>query len=133
MKLTAKARYALRILLDIAQNATEEKPRTLKEISEEQGIGEKFVSRLVLNLRDAGMITAARGRVGGYRLAKKPKDITLLEIIEVAQGPICVVECLGEKACERALTCAPKIVWSEVNEAIRSSLKTVTLKKVLSK
>lgn len=133
MKLTAKARYALRILLDIAQNATEEKPRTLKEISEEQGIGEKFVSRLVLNLRDAGMITAARGRVGGYRLAKDPKDITFLEIIEAAQGPICVVECLGEKACERALTCAPKIVWSEVNEAIRSSLKTVTLKKVLSK
>lgn len=133
MKLTAKARYALRILLDIAQNATEEKPRTLKEISEEQGIGEKFVSRLVLNLRDAGMITAARGRVGGYRLAKDPKDITLLEIIEAAQGPICVVECLGEKACDREKTCAPKIVWSEVNAAIRSSLKTVTLKKVLSK
>lgn len=133
MKLTAKARYALRILLDIAQNATEEKPRTLKEISESQAIGEKFVSRLVLNLRDVGMVTAARGREGGYRLAKAPKDISLLEIIEAAQGPICVVECLGEKTCERAPACAPKLIWGDVNEAIRSSLRNVTLKKVLSK
>ena len=132
MKITAKARYALRILMDIALNEKRERPRTIKEIADEQGIGEKFISRIVVTLREAGMISSSRGREGGFRLAKAPCDISLLAIIEAVQGEIALVDCVASRTiCTRSEACVTRTVWSDVNLLIRSTLQTVSLEQIL--
>lgn len=132
MKITAKARYALRILMDIALNEKRNHPRTIREIADEQGIGEKFISRIAVSLREAGMIHSSRGPDGGFRLAKAPCDISLLAIIEALQGEISIVDCISpDESCPRKGTCVTRTVWSDVNTLIRSTLRTVTLEQIL--
>ena len=128
MKITAKARYGLRILLDIALFERTDHPRTIHEISVSQGISEKFISRLVVPLRAKGMIRSVRGKQGGFRLARAPEDITLLDVLEALEGEVSVVDCVAcEDACERAVTCAARSVWLDVNEAVKQALRSLTL------
>lgn len=134
MKVTAKARYGLRILLDVAMNETHARPRTIKEIADAQDISEKFISRIVVTLRQKGMIRSARGKLGGFRLAKAPADITLLSVIEALQGPISLVDCVTDaQACGRARACAARSVWTDVNTAVRTALQGITLENVLAR
>ncbi len=134
MKITAKARYGLRILLDIALNETKEQPRLMKDICKAQDLSEKFTSRLVIPLRTHGMIHSIRGKAGGFRLAKSPTDITLLDVIEALQGPICVVDCLKDPGkCPREAKCATRIAWADVNVALKNALRAITLDSVIAK
>lgn len=134
MKISAKARYGLRILLDVALHETHARPRTIKEISDAQGISEKFISRIVVPLRKEGMIKSERGKLGGFRLAQAPSDITLLAVIETLQGPISLVDCVADKAsCKRSPTCVARSVWTDVNTAVRAALRGMTLETVLER
>ena len=134
MKISAKARYGLRILLDVALHETHARPRTIKEIADAQGISEKFISRIVVPLRERGMITSERGKLGGFRLAQAPSDITLLAVIETLQGPISLVDCVADKAgCVRSGTCVARSVWTDVNTAVRAALRGMTLETVLER
>ena len=133
MKVSAKTRYALRTLLDIALHETTARPRTIKEISQSQGISEKFISRLVVPLREQGMIHSERGKQGGFRLAKAPQDITLLAVLELMEGPISLVDCVADTtACIRGKECSVRSVWADVNNAVRASLHGITLENVLA-
>ena len=132
MKISAKARYGLRILLDIALNETPERPRLMKEICEAQDLSEKFTSRLVIPLREHGMIHSQRGKQGGFRLAKAPADISLLSIIECLQGPISLLDCLADrKSCERTKVCPSRLIWGDVNTAVKNALASITLESVI--
>ena len=134
MKISAKARYGLRILLDVALHETHARPRTIKEIADAQGISEKFISRIVVPLRERGMIKSERGKLGGFRLAQAPSDITLLAVIETLQGPISLVDCVAYKArCVRSGTCVARSVWTDVNTAVRAALRGMTLETVLER
>lgn len=134
MKISAKARYGLRILLDVALHETHARPRTIKEIADAQGISEKFISRIVVPLRKQGMIKSERGKLGGFRLAAAPSDITLLAVIETLQGPISLVDCVADKAnCGRSGTCVARSVWTDVNTAVRAALRGMTLETVLER
>ncbi len=134
MKISAKARYGLRILLDIALNETPERPRLMKEICEAQDLSEKFTSRLVIPLRTSGMIHSIRGKLGGFRLAKSPTDITLLNVIECLQGPIHVTDCLEDRSvCPRNAKCATRVIWTDINNAIRNALQGITLDSIIHK
>lgn len=134
MKISAKARYGLRILLDVALHETHARPRTIKEIAGAQGISEKFISRIVVPLRERGMIKSERGKLGGFRLAQAPSDITLLAVIETLQGPISLVDCVADKAgCVRSGTCVARSVWTDVNTAVRAALRGMTLETVLER
>ena len=134
MKISAKARYGLRILLDVALHETHARPRTIKEIADAQGISEKFISRIVVPLREQGMIKSERGKLGGFRLAQAPSDITLLAVIETLQGPISLVDCVtAAQACGRARACAARSVWTDVNTAVRTALQGITLENVLAR
>lgn len=134
MKISAKARYGLRILLDVALHETHARPRTIKEIADAQGISEKFISRIVVPLRERGMIKSERGKLGGFRLAQAPSDITLLAVIETLQGPISLVDCVADKAsCGRSGTCVARSVWTDVNTAVRAALRGMTLETVLER
>ncbi len=134
MKVSAKARYGLRILLDVAINETPERPRTIKEIAESQAISEKFISRIVVPLREQGMIQSERGKFGGFRLARAPRDITLLAVIEALQGAVSVVDCvLGKKSCQRVSTCIAHSFWEDVNGSVQEALRNITLENMLER
>lgn len=128
LKVSAKARYALRALLDIASFRGGDEPRTGAVIAEAQQISEKFLSRIVIPLRNAGILRSVRGNVGGFRLAKPPDDITLLEIVEAVQGPVAILDCLeAAGACPRQEGCRARRVWADVNASVRNALAGVTL------
>ena len=131
MKISTKGRYGLRILLDLALHA-KESPRQMKEIAQSQQISEKYISRLILSLNKAGLIISLRGAKGGLQLAKPPKEITLLDIIETMEGPLCIVECVTDKAfCKKSGDCSACKVWSALNKKIKKQMQEVTLKDLL--
>ncbi len=134
LKVSAKARYALRTLIDIASHANgdEGEPRTGVVLARDQHLSEKFLSRIVIPLRQKGMLRSVRGNVGGFRLAKSPEDIRLLDIVEAMQGPLAILDCLAPGAtCEREQTCLARRVWADVNTSLRNTLAEVTLASIL--
>ena len=131
MKISTKGRYGLRILMDLALHESE-KPRLIRDIAKSQQISEKYISRLVIALRKAGMIRSVRGVNGGFHIAMKPEDITLLDVIEVMEGPLSIVDCVSApKRCKLSENCAPREVWCSLNEDIRALMRKTTLADIL--
>ena len=131
MKISTKGRYGLRILMDLALHETE-KPRLIRDIAKSQQISEKYISRLVIALRKAGMIRSVRGANGGFHIAMKPEEITLLDVIEVMEGPLSIVDCVSTpKRCKLSENCAPREVWCKLNNDIRELMRKTTLADIL--
>lgn len=136
MKISTKGRYGLRILLDLALNADVERPRLLRDIAESQGISEKYLSRLIIELRQADLVVSVRGARGGYRLAKDPSEITVLEVVEVMEGPVGIVECVEprkELLCSRSQLCAAREMWEGINAVLRDALSKVTIDRIIAR
>lgn len=132
MKISTKGRYGLRILIDLALHESE-KPRLIRDIAESQQISEKYISRLVIDLRRGRMIRSVRGVNGGFHLAKRPEGITLLDIVEVMEGPLSIVDCIAcPEKCARSPHCAAKNIWGNLNEGIRSQMRKTTLADILA-
>ncbi len=133
MKISTKGRYGLRIMVDIAQNVSEV-PRNIHDICKSQNLSEKYVSRLIIGFRRAGIIYSVRGAGGGYMLKRQPKHITLLEILEASEGKISIVDCvLCPKKCKKAENCVVREVWTELNNKIKKAFESVTLQDILDK
>ncbi len=131
MRISTKGRYGLRILIDLA-NHDSEKPRLIRDIAQAQQISEKYISRLVIDLRRAGMIRSIRGVNGGFHLAKDPQEITLLEVLEVMEGPISVVECVhATHKCGRHSRCGARTIWQRLNDNIRGMMAEITLAEIM--
>ena len=132
MKISTKGRYGLRILMDLALHQSE-KPRLIRDIAKSQQISEKYISRLVIALRKAGMIRSVRGVNGGFHIAMKPEEITLLNVIEVMEGPLSIVDCVSApKKCVHSKDCAPREVWCKLNDDIRELMRKTTLADILA-
>jgi Rrf2 family protein len=132
MKISTKGRYGLRILMDLAIHQSD-KPRLIRDIAKSQQISEKYISRLVIALRKAGMIRSVRGVNGGFHLAMKPEDITLLDVIEVMEGPLSIVDCVSKpKQCGMSANCAPREIWCKLNSEIRDLMRQTTLADILA-
>ena len=132
MKISTKGRYGLRILMDLALHESE-KPRLIRDIAKSQQISEKYISRLVIALRKAGMIRSVRGVNGGFHIAMKPEDITLLDVIEVMEGPLSIVDCVSApRKCAHSENCAPREIWCKLNDDIRTLMRGITLADVLA-
>ena len=133
MKISTKGRYGLRILLDLALNDSE-KPRMIRDISESQHISEKYISRLIIELRKAGMVKSIRGSKGGYRISREPKEITLLDVVEVMEGPVSIVDCVSARdCCPRIASCVTREIWTELNNQIREALQKITLQEIIDR
>ena len=131
MKISTKGRYGLRILMDLAIHQSE-KPRLIRDIAKSQQISEKYISRLVIALRKAGMIRSVRGVNGGFHIAMKPEDITLLDVIEAMEGPLSIVDCVSTpRKCSRSDNCAPREIWCKLNGDIRELMRGTTLADIL--
>lgn len=131
MKISTKGRYGLRILIDLAMHDPE-KPRLIRDIAQSQQISEKYISCLMINLRRARLIRSVRGMNGGFHLAKDPKEITLLEILEIMEGSLSIVDCVQcPEKCKRSKFCPARGIWQNLNEGIRDLMRNVTLDDIL--
>ncbi len=132
MKISTRGRYGLRILLDLALHDNGS-PRMIRDIAGSQRISEKYISRLIIDLRRAGMVKSVRGSRGGYRIARYPKNLTVLDVIEVMEGPVSIIDCVTTESCDRQRGCAVRSIWCDMNNPLRSALAAVTLQDVIDR
>jgi len=103
-------------------------PVFLKDIAKREDISEKYLSLIVMPLRSAGLIQSIRGAHGGYRLTRKPEEITVRDIWQALEGEICLVDCVQDtKRCSRISTCPTRDIWGMLGEKISETLRSVTL------
>lgn len=131
MKISTKGRYGLRTLMDIAIHQAQG-PVNLNDIAERQGISAKYLWQIVNLLKTAGFVRGTRGPKGGYVLIRDPAQITLLDVIQILEGPVSLVECVDDpQYCDRVDKCVAHSVWEEVSHAVRDGLKKITLAEIL--
>jgi Rrf2 family protein len=109
-------------------------PVFLKDVARREDISEKYLSLIVIPLRSAGLIQSTRGAHGGYRLSRKPMEITVLDILSALEGEICLVNCVKDtQGCSRISTCPTRDIWSILGEKISETLSSVTLADLVQK
>ncbi len=128
MKISAKGRYALRFMIDLAIH-DEGKYIALKEISQRQEISVKYLEQIVVILSRAGYVKSVRGAQGGYRLTRKPSEYTAGDILRLIEGPLSSVACLETlpNDCPRQGTCSTLKFWEGLNKVINEYVDSVTL------
>lgn len=127
--ISTRGRYALRIMLDLAERQGEEGYLPLKEVAERQDISEKYLESIVKSLVKAKILKGSRGKGGGYRLVRPPEECTLGSILRLTEGDLAPVSCLeeGEVVCEKAAECPTLPTWLRLNNLIQRFLNSVTL------
>ncbi len=129
MKLSTRARYAIRVLLDIAARRDEDRPIQLNDVAERTGISRRYLDQIVMPLKSAGLLIGTKGRHGGYQLAKAPEAIYLLDIVEATIGPVNLVECVqSPQTCERSDECPARLLYRLLSASMRTTLTDYTLK-----
>jgi Rrf2 family protein len=128
MKISTKGRYGLRALVDLSINGRNGLPVLLSDIAKRQGISDKYLEQIATQLHRAGIVKTVRGRKGGYLLNKADKDIKVSDVMEVLEGPICVVDCVNEPdACSKSTICSTRDVWTLLSHKIKEVLSGYTL------
>ena len=128
MLISTKGRYALRVMIDLAEHRSEEFI-SLREIAERQEISEKYLESIIRMLVKAKVVESLRGKGGGYRLKKAPEDYTADSILSLMEESLAPVSCLEENAdtCPRAARCKTLSLWQGLDQAIHAYLKGVTI------
>lgn len=128
MKISTKGRYALRIMIELAEHYGEG-PMSVKDIAARQGISEKYLEQIMSMLGKAGYVKSIRGAQGGYLLTKEPREYTTGMILRLAEGSIAPVFCVedGAEACERKGQCASAVLWDRINNAVNEVVDNMTL------
>ena len=127
MKLSTRGRYGVRLMLDLALHYGEG-PILLKDIAGRQGISEKYLWQLINPLKTTGLVNSLRGAHGGYVLGKPPEAISLKVILQILEGPLCLVDCVDNPSlCERAPSCISRDIWGEASKSMQQTLEDTTL------
>ncbi|PMP97593.1 MAG: transcriptional regulator [Thermodesulfobacterium geofontis] len=129
-KLSTKGRYAVRAMYEIAKAYPN--GITLDQISEDQDISRVYLAQILNRLRQARLIKSSRGPGGGYVLRKEPSEISLYDILEPLEGPVCIASCLDPSdGCDKIDECVVYPVWRKVAQYIECLLKQVKLSDLL--
>ena len=128
MMISTKGRYALRVMLDLADHNTGAYI-PLKDIARRQGISVKYLENILASLSRADLVDATRGKGGGYRLCRDPPDYAAGEILRLAEGSLASVACLkGEQeGCEKAGHCRALPLWEGLDRVVDEYLDSVSL------
>lgn len=132
MKISTKGRYALRMMLDLAEHSGTGFVR-LREIAERQQISDKYLEQITSQLVKAGFIKGVRGSQGGYKLSKSPSQYTIGSILRVTEGSLAPVACLDDPVnmCPRAADCPTLGLWKGLDNLIANYLDGKTLKDLM--
>ena len=128
MMITTRGRYALRVMIDLAENS-DGSYLAMKEVAKRQGISLKYLERILPLLVDGGLVEGLRGKGGGYRLTREPEDYSVGEILRLTEGDLAPVPCLekGARPCERAAGCKTLPLWKDLNDLVNGFLDSKTL------
>ena len=131
MKLSLRGEYALRALLVLGVHYDEQVVR-IKTISEQQNIPKRFLEQILNDLKSAGIVQSRRGVAGGYRLARRPEEITLAAVVRHIEGALAPVSCVSERfyekcSCPDEARCAIRSVMKEIREAVVKVAERVTI------
>ena len=132
MKISTKGRYALRMLLDLAMYQGDGYV-ALKDVATRQGISKKYLEQIMPMFNKSDLLRTNRGFQGGYRLARRPDQCTVGEILRLTEGSLSPVACLDSDPvdCERAGECMTLPMWRGLAEVINEYLDSVTLQDLL--
>ena len=132
MVISTKGRYALRMMLDLAQRE-KDGLISLKSVSEREEISLKYLEAITASLNRAGLVVSQRGKEGGYRLSRPAEEISVAAVLQSAEGSLAAVACpeLEEQACERAGSCLTLPLWKHLDAIMDEYLSGVSLRDVL--
>ena len=132
MKISTKGRYALRLMLDLAEHQGEGYV-ALKDVAERQEISKKYLEQIVPVLSKAGLLQTTRGFQGGYRLSTAPEEILLGTILRATEGSLEPVACLDQhpNLCPRQADCMTLPVWQGLSRVIADYVDSISLQDIL--
>jgi len=131
MLISTRSRYGLKIMYELAEKFGDQ-PVFLKDIAGAHGISEKYLSKLVIPLRGAGLISSFRGAHGGYALAREPRTITVREIVQVLEGELSpATGARGRSQLQPADSHPTESVWSLLDKTVYDTLENVTLESLV--
>ncbi len=133
-KISTRGDYGLLLLSALAEKMKEGREFiSLKEIAEAKKLSLPYLSQIVLPLKEAGLVKSKEGRDGGYTLARPAREITVMEILEVLEGPVSPVRCCSdkEKKCGSESSCNVKFTWQDAKSMLIQFLRTKTLEDTL--
>ena len=134
MIVSTKGRYALRVMVCLAQRSPEEFI-PLKEIAENEGISQKYLESIMTVLSKAGFVDAVHGKGGGYRLNRPADRYTIGSILKLTEGSLSAVSCTsqGPAACSRTECCQTKPMWDKLDRMIDEFFEGITVADLLKK
>ena len=134
MKISTKGRYALRLMVDLAEHK-DSGFIALKDVAKRQNISKKYLEQIVPVLNGAGLLATNRGNRGGYKLAKEPKEYTVGDILRITEGSIAPVSCLESEvnSCERKNFCQTLYVWEGLYKVVNEYLDGITVQDIVDK
>ena len=128
MIVSTKGRYALRVMVYLAQRGSEEYI-PLKEIAESENISQKYLEAIMSTLSKAGFVDAVHGKGGGYRLNRPAEAYTVGGILKLTEGSLATVSCTtqGAAACNRATCCHTRPMWERLDRLVDDFFESITL------
>lgn len=128
MKLSSRARYGLRALIDLAVHSETESV-SISSIAARQSLSEAYLEQLMAKLKKAGLVVSTRGAQGGYKLARAAEQISVGDVLRALEGNLEAVQCSGlsEEGCQGAQLCVSKYVWQKINESIARTVDEIKL------
>ncbi len=134
MRLSTRARYALRFMISVAKSSNDVKVVSLNKLSRDVHISTYYLQQIVTPLRNAGLIKGYSGKDGGYKLSKKPEEIKVGEIIQTAIGPISITDCIGDpSSCIQGDYCECRDLYALINDRIIEVLDDYNLADMVRK
>ena len=130
MKFSTKAEYGLKAMTNLAQCYPDQK--TIGDIAQQEDISQKYLERLMVKLRDGNVVISSKGKMGGYVLSKNPKDIPVGLIIEILDGDIAPMRCVG-KFCASRDKCPSSVVWDAIGQQVKKTVYKIKLSDLISK
>ena len=131
MMISTKGRYALRIMIDLAQHDSDI-PVSVREIADRQDISGKYMEQIIGVLTRAGLLRSVRGAQGGYHLTRPANEITVGMILRATEGDLAPAECVkSDVPCGRTNECSTRLVFEKVYSAINNVIDNVTLDELI--
>ena len=134
MRVSTKGRYAIRVLIDMAQYG-ESDFHPLHELAARQGLSEKYIDAILGTLVKNQVLEGARGKGGGYKLAKPAKELTVWDVLSVIETSMSPVECVDndKNGCDRADICPTLPMWKDLAKIIKDYFTGITIEQLARK
>ena len=133
MMVSTKGRYALTVMVDLAK-ISDGGFVSLSDIAEREHLSMKYLESIISILTKGGMLQSQRGKNGGYKLARKPEDYNISEILLLTEGTLAPVNCIMQEGvmCDKAATCSTLPLWAGLDDVINKYLSKITLEDIIS-